>query len=322
MPVVARVEDLSVDYITLRGVVRVLNGVSIDVREGEILALVGETGSGKTTLGLSIPRLLPPNAVVRSGKILFDGVDVFKLSEDEVRELRGSKITVIFQEPRISLNPVMRIGDQLAEVLEAHVGIDKKTAYGRVEDMLRKVGLYDPQRVMKSYPFELSGGMAQRVMIAMAMLLSPRLIIADEPTSALDVTVQAQIIDLMKELISSYRTSVLYITHDLALVAEIADRVAVMYAGDIVEVGDVYDVFYNPLHPYTQGLLESIPKIGYRGKLRAMPGEVPSLLNPPPACRFHPRCPFVMDECRKVKPKAYKRGDHIVLCHLYKEEGK
>ncbi len=188
--------------------------------------------------------------------------------------------------------------------------------------MLRKVGLYDPQRVMKSYPFELSGGMAQRVMIAMAMLLSPRLIIADEPTSALDVTVQAQIIDLMKELISSYRTSVLYITHDLALVAEIADRVAVMYAGDIVEVGDVYDVFYDPLHPYTQGLLESIPKIGYRGKLRAMPGEVPSLLDPPPACRFHPRCPFVMDECRKVKPKAYKRGDHVVLCHLYREEGK
>ncbi len=319
MGVVASVEELSVDYVTLRGIVRVLNGVSIDVREGEILALVGETGSGKTTLGLSIPRLLPPNAIIRGGKIQFDGVDVLGLSEEEVRDLRGSKITVIFQEPRISLNPVMRVGDQLAEVLEAHTGMEKKAAYRRVEDMLRKVGLYDPGRVMKCYPFELSGGMAQRVMIAMAMLLSPRLIIADEPTSALDVTVQAQIIDLMKELIASYKTSVLYITHDLALVAEIADRVAVMYAGDIVEVGDVYDVFYEPLHPYTQGLLESIPKIGYRGRLKAMPGEVPSLLDPPPACRFHPRCPFVMDECRRVKPRAYTREGHMVLCHLYRE---
>ncbi len=263
-----RIEDLTVNFTTLRGYVKALENVSLEIGEREVMALVGETGSGKTTIGLAAMRLLPPNAIVKSGRILFNGTDLLKLSDEEMRKIRGRKISMIFQEPRISLNPVLTIGRQLMEIPEEHLNATKKEAYEMSVEALRKVGLADPERIMKSYPHELSGGMAQRVMIAMAMMLKPKLLVADEPTSALDVTVQAQVIDLMKKLVRDTGSSVLFITHDLSLAAEFADNVTVIYRGRIVEKGDIYSIFYEPKHPYTKSLLEAIPKIGCRKRLR------------------------------------------------------
>jgi len=265
---VLRIEDLTVNFTTLRGYVKALENVSLEIGEREVMALVGETGSGKTTIGLAIMRLLPPNAIVKSGRILFNGVDLLKLCDEEMRRIRGSKISMIFQEPRISLNPVLTVGKQLMEIPEEHLNATKKEAYEMSVEALRKVGLADPERIMRSYPHELSGGMAQRVMIAMAMMLKPKLLVADEPTSALDVTVQAQVIDLMRKLVRDTGSSVLFITHDLSLAAEFADKVTVIYRGRIVEKGDIYSIFYEPKHPYTKSLLEAIPRIGCRKRLK------------------------------------------------------
>lgn len=311
------VRNLELIFNTLRGRLKALHGVSFKIYPREILGLVGESGSGKTITGLSIMGLLDPTAEITRGEILFEGKDLLKLSEEERIKLRGKEISIIFQEPRAALNPVMNVGDQIAEAVLAHSSIDKEKVHELIVDFLVKVGLPDPWRIMRSYPHELSGGMAQRIMIAMALILKPKLLIADEPTSALDVTIQAQILDLIKELVKELGTSVLFITHDLALAAELVDRIAVMYAGTIVERGSVEEIFEEPLHPYTKGLLTSIPRLGYKGRLYSMKGEIPSLLNVPPGCKFYPRCPYSMKIC-KTMPNEIKISDtHSVACYLY-----
>ena len=265
-----KVENLTVHFKTLRGIVRAVENVSFSLEKGRVLAVVGETGSGKTTVGLAIMRLLAPNAYIKSGRILFNGVDLLRLPDSEIRKLRGSKISIIFQEPKINLNPVLTIGRQLMEIPEEHLGLSREEAYKMSIEMLRKTGFGDPERIMRSYPHELSGGMAQRVMIAMALMLKPQLLIADEPTSALDVTVQAQVIELMKQLVRELGTSVIFITHDLALAAEFADEVVVLYKGRVVETGSIEEIFYAPKHPYTKALLQAIPRIGFRGRLKSI----------------------------------------------------
>ncbi|MDK2371819.1 MAG: ABC transporter ATP-binding protein [Candidatus Korarchaeota archaeon] len=312
------IRDLYVQFHTLRGIVKAIDGVNLEVGHGEVLGLVGETGSGKTVTGLSILRLLEQNAEITGGEIIFQGRDLLKLPLKEILKIRGRDISMIFQEPKAALNPVMQVGDQVAESFLVHEEISKKEARERVLEIFRRVGLPDPGRVYKSYPHELSGGMAQRVVISMALALKPKLLIADEPTSALDVTIQAQIMDLFRELIDEMGTSVIYITHDMALAAEISDRIAVMYAGRIVEVADTETIFENPLHPYTQGLLKSIPKPRYRGKLFSMEGEIPPLINPPSGCRFHPRCPKRFEPCDKEVPKLIEvEPGHKVACFLF-----
>jgi len=314
-----RINNLVVHFHRYEGVVKALDGVNLRIGHKEILGLVGETGSGKTITALSIMRLVPPPGKIVQGEILFEGRDLLKLSNEEMRRIRGKEISMIFQEPRAALNPILPVGFQLREALEAHSSLSNKEAEGLIMGMLEKVGLPNPRSLLKRYPHELSGGMAQRVMIAMALLMKPKLLIADEPTSALDVTVQAQIIQLIKDLVSEIGSSVLYITHDLGIAAELCDKVAVMYAGNIVEYGSIFDIFDNPLHPYTKGLLAAIPRLGH--ELYTIKGEIPNLINPPKGCRFHPRCPHAMEICSKVKPPPLWLGkNRMVACHLYSEE--
>ncbi len=312
------IKNLHLVFHTFRGDLKALYGVNLKIYPGEVLALVGESGSGKTITALSILRLLDPTAEITNGEILFNGRDILKLPYDELVKIRGKEISMIFQEPRSALNPVMKIGDQLIEALTAHTDISLDNAKEQAIKLLKRVGLPDPERIMSSYPHELSGGMAQRVMIAMALLLKPKLLIADEPTTALDVTIQAQILDLLRELVREYGLSVLFITHNLAVAAEIADRIAVMYAGLVVEVGDVHTIFRKPKHPYTIGLLKSIPRIGLEGELYSMEGEIPSLAEMPDGCHFHPRCPYKMDVCtREIPPLVNLDERHEVSCWLY-----
>jgi ABC-type dipeptide/oligopeptide/nickel transport system ATPase component len=267
---ILKVNNLTVSYRTLRGKVKAVENVSFNLGKGKILAVVGETGSGKTTIGLATLRILPPNAVIEKGEIWFNGKNILDLDEDAMRRLRGKEISIIFQEPKITLNPVLKIGEQIAEVPIEHLGLDKKEAYRLARKMLERTGVPDPDRVMNSYPHELSGGMAQRVVISIAMILRPKLLVADEPTSALDVSVQAQVLDLIQELVRETGTSVIFITHDLSLAAEIADEILVMYYGKVVEYGDVFEVFKSPKHPYTRALLNAIPRIGFRGRLKSL----------------------------------------------------
>lgn len=310
------IRDLVTHFYTYRGVVKALDGVNLSISKREFAGLVGETGSGKSVTALSIMRLIEPPGKIISGEVIFNGRDLLKLSVEEVREIRGKEISMIFQEPTLALNPVLTIGLQLREAIEIS-GVQKKEAENLAITMLKKVGLPDPERILKSYPHELSGGMAQRVMIAMALSLKPKLLIADEPTSSLDVTVQAQIIDLMKKLVDEIGTSVLYITHDLGVAAEICDKIAVMYAGNIVEQSDIFTMFEEPLHPYTENLLKAIPKMGC--DLYTIEGEVPDLINPPSGCRFHPRCQKALPICLREKPQLVEVGkDHFVACHLFK----
>jgi ABC-type dipeptide/oligopeptide/nickel transport system ATPase component len=267
---ILKVNNLTVSYRTLRGKVKAVENVSFNLGKGKILAVVGETGSGKTTIGLAVLRILPPNAVIEKGEIWFNGKNILDLDEDDMRRIRGKEISIIFQEPKITLNPVLKIGEQIAEVPIEHLGLDKKEAYRLARKMLERTGVPDPDRVMNSYPHELSGGMAQRVVISIAMILRPKLLVADEPTSALDVSVQAQVLDLIQELVRETGTSVIFITHDLSLAAEIADEILVMYYGKVVEYGNVFEIFKSPKHHYTKALLNAIPRIGFRGRLKSL----------------------------------------------------
>ncbi len=289
--VLLEVRDLHTSFRTGDGLVRAVTGVDFSVRRGEVLGLVGESGCGKSVTSLSILRLINPPGNIERGEVRFDGMDLLKLREPEMRALRGNRISMIFQQPTSALNPVMDLGFQVGEVLETHRNMKRKVARDRALELLRMVGIADPERRLKAYPHETSGGMAQRVMIAMALACEPELLIADEPTTALDVTIQAQILDLMRRLQQETGTAIILITHDLGVVAEMADRIAVMYAGEIVEQADTQTLFSDPRHPYTKGLINSIPVVGeIRDELAVIPGNVPNLIDLPPACRFAPRC--------------------------------
>jgi peptide/nickel transport system ATP-binding protein len=285
------VRGLRTSFHTRDGVVRAVDGIDFAVDRGEVLGLVGESGCGKSVTSLSIMRLVANPGRIEAGEILFDGQDLLKLSPDAMRKIRGEKIAMIFQQPTSSLNPVWDVGRQIGEVLEIHRNMKRNAARDRALELLKMVGIPDPERRLRSYPHELSGGMAQRVMIAMALACEPDLLIADEPTTALDVTIQAQILDLMRHLREETGSAIILITHDLGVVAEMCDRVAVMYAGEIVEQTDVRTLFRNPSHPYTRGLIGSIPVVGdIREELTVIPGNVPNLIDLPPYCRFAPRC--------------------------------
>jgi peptide/nickel transport system ATP-binding protein len=285
------VRGLRTSFHTRDGVVRAVDGIDFHVDRGEVMGLVGESGCGKSVTSLSILRLIAPPGRIEAGEVLFGGRDLLKLREREIRELRGDDIAMIFQQPTSSLNPVFDIGLQIGETLEIHRNMKRRAARERALELLRMVGIPDPRRRLSAFPHEMSGGMAQRVMIAMALACEPELLIADEPTTALDVTIQAQILDLMRTLQRETGTAIVLITHDLGVVAEMCDRVAVMYAGEIVEQTDVTTLFREPKHPYTQGLVASIPVLGEaRDELAVIPGNVPNLIDLPPACRFAPRC--------------------------------
>lgn len=317
MSVLLSVEDLRTEFRLPEGTIAAPDGISFSLNRGEILGVVGESGSGKSVTALSILGLVPnPPGRVVSGRILFDDRDLRK----EAHRLRGREISMVFQNPLNSLNPALRIGRQLTEVLEEHTGASSESALARSIEMMQLLGIPDPQSMMRRYPFEYSGGMRQRIMVAMAMLCSPKLLIADEPTTALDATIQAQMLHLFESLRSEFGTSIIYITHDLSVVSQLSDRIIVMYAGHIVEEAPTELLFRSPSHPYTQGLIRSIPgSVSRRNAERKLPfitGNVPNLLRPPAGCRFHPRCPFVMDRCRTKAPPDFAREGGRVWCWL------
>jgi peptide/nickel transport system ATP-binding protein len=321
MSTVLDVQHLTTHYETLRGWVRAVEDISFSVKKGEALGIAGESGCGKTTVALSLLRILPKGGRIRKGKILFDGTDLVPLSNEEMRKVRWKGISIVFQGAMNALNPVFKVGDQIIEAIQIHEhGVDKKTALSRARNLLELVGV-EPDRV-DNYPHEFSGGMRQRALIAMALAANPKLLIADEPGTALDVIVQAQTLKLMRELKDRLGLSMVMISHDLSIIAETCEKVAIMYAGRIVEYGDAEAIFKEPLHPYTQGLVKAFPSIhGERIRLSSIPGSPPNLLDPPSGCRFNPRCPFVMDVCHKVVPPLQQsgKGEHLVACHLYGE---
>jgi peptide/nickel transport system ATP-binding protein len=306
-----RIQDLYVQFHTGAGLVRAVDGVSYEIRRGETLAVVGESGCGKSVTALSILRLLPATkAEIAGGSIEFDGVELTKLPVERLRGIRGNTISMVFQEPMSSLNPVFTVGDQIAEGLVLHRKLDAEAARAEAATLLGLVGIPSPEQRLDEYPHQLSGGMRQRVMIAMALACRPKLLIADEPTTALDVTVQAQILDLLRDLKQKIGMSILLITHDLGVVAEMADRVVVMYAGKIAERAPVEELFERPRHPYTAGLFQSLPRLDREvEELSPIEGNVPDALSPPPGCRFHPRCSFVMPKCREQEPPLRVRSE-------------
>jgi oligopeptide/dipeptide ABC transporter ATP-binding protein len=316
------VRDLSIHFFTEEGVIRAVENVNFEIYPGEILGLVGESGCGKSVTGLSLLRLIstPPGRIV-NGDILFDGRSLLPLEEKEMERVRGNDISMIFQEPMTSLNPVFTIGDQIMEAILLHQGSDKTEARKRAIKMLDRVKIPSPEKRIDSYPHQLSGGMRQRAMIAMALSCQPKLLIADEPTTALDVTIQAQVLQLLKEIQREMEMSVMLITHDLGVVSEIADRVAVMYAGRIMEYGPIHAIFSRLRHPYTKGLLDSIPQLKDKKKrLDAIPGQVPDPMNLPMGCKFHPRCYLVIEECKKEEPPLFQvNGDHFSRCIRWEE---
>ena len=322
---IIQVKNLKTHFYTSDGVVPAVDGISFNINPGETLAIVGESGSGKSVTSISIMRLVPnPPGKIVEGEILFHGEDLLKKNDNEMRSIRGNRISMIFQEPMTSLNPSYRVGDQIMEALCLHQGLNKEEALAKAVEMLTLVGIPSPEKRVHDFPHQLSGGMRHRVMIAMALSCHPELLIADEPTTALDVTIQAQILDLLRKLREEMGTSIMLITHDLGVVAEMADRVAVMYAGKIVEKAGVEDLFANPFHPYTEGLLKSIPKMdSNKEKLYAIEGVVPNPLRLPPGCRFAPRCPYAEDRCLQKEPTLEKVGDNRwVSCYRQTQEVK
>jgi oligopeptide/dipeptide ABC transporter ATP-binding protein len=320
-----KIQNLKTYFYTEDGVVRAVDGVDLEVYPGEVLGIVGESGCGKSVTSLSTMRLISQPGKIVEGQILFEGTDLLQISESEMMQVRGNRISMIFQQPQTSLNPVFRVGEQIGEVLNIHQDFGKEAAQNRTIELLKQVGIPDAERRMQAFPHELSGGMAQRVMIAMALACVPDLLIADEPTTALDVTIQAQILDLMRNLRTQLGSAVILITHDLGVIAEMADRVAVMYAGQVVEQTSVQDLFAEPLHPYTKGLIGSTPILGkVREKLDVIPGTVPNLINLPVGCRFAPRCQARVEHnlsiCTEKEPDLIQTsGGHAVRCWLYQE---
>lgn len=314
------VEDLRVHFDTYEGVVKALDGVGFEILDGEMFGLVGETGCGKTITALSIIRLIPENGRIIEGKILFRTENLLDRTEEEMRRLRGGKISMIFQDPTVSLNPVFTVGQQITDVIAVHQHVERKEAAERAVEAFKLVALADPEKTLKLYPHELSGGMQQRVIIAMALSSNPDMLIADEPTSSVDVTIQAQLLKRLLEIKSSENLAILLITHNMGIVAETCDKVGVMYAGNVVEMGAMRGVLKNPLHPYTKGLLEAIPKPQTRAKrLPIVKGTIPDLINRPRGCAFHPRCPYTMEICRDEKPATVEIDqDKCVACHLVK----
>jgi oligopeptide/dipeptide ABC transporter ATP-binding protein len=320
-PALLEVADLRNHFPTAFGVVKAVDGISYSVNQGETLAIVGESGSGKSVNALGIMGLVPPPGRVITGSISFNGVDLLKLDDGEMRKLRGNRIAMIFQDPLTSLNPVHSVGRQVAEVLHIHGETGRKGARERAVELLKTVGIHDAEERFRDYPHQFSGGMRQRVMIAMAIAMRPALIIADEPTTALDVTIQAQILTLLKSLQQEFGMSLILITHDLGMVAEHADKVAVMYAGHIVETSGVDDLYYNPLHPYALGLLGSIARLDHERKERLSPihGQPPSLIRVPSGCPFHPRCAYARQQCIDEYPELLPRthdSSHLAACHF------
>lgn len=316
--VILEVKDLTVSFKTKRGVAKAVNEVNFELHKGDILGLVGESGCGKSVTSKSILRILPPSITKMSGYVYYRGKDILSLDEQEMSKIRGHKISMIFQEPMVSLDPLFSIGNQLREVLITHTTMSKTEAEAKVLSMLKEVGIPSPEIRVNQYPFELSGGMRQRVMIAMGLLLHPDILIADEPTTALDVTIQAQILQLLKDINQKFDTAIILITHDLGVIAQCAHRVAVMYAGKIVEMASTTDLFRKPLHPYTQGLLRSVPSMKkMEGMLPSIPGVVPSIYDLPKGCAFCARCPYAMDICRQGDVPAAVYPDRMVRCWKY-----
>jgi oligopeptide/dipeptide ABC transporter ATP-binding protein len=303
---------LSTHYVSARGtrVTRAVDEVSLVLDEGQTLGIVGESGSGKTTLALSLLRLLPPAARFVSGEILFEGSDLLKKSEADMRRIRGKRIAMILQDPMASLNPLFTVGDQVAEPIRVHEGASRRNAWSRATDLLKAVRIAAPETRVREYPHQLSGGMRQRIVGAIAISCEPRVLIADEPTTSLDLTIQAQYLKLLRDLQRSHNLALIFITHNLGIVAKMCDQVAVMYAGRLVEQGPVKQIYNTPAHPYTRALLESIPRVGdNRKRLTAIDGQPPDPSAPPPGCAFHPRCPSVMDRCRTEAPPEFRVAD-------------
>ncbi|MDI6843894.1 MAG: ABC transporter ATP-binding protein [Anaerosomatales bacterium] len=320
METLLAVENLKTYFFTRDGVVKAVDGVSFSLERGQTLGVVGESGSGKSVTAMSIMRLIKgPQGRVVEGSIHFKGQDVLAMDDEAVRDLRGNRIAMIFQDPMTSLNPVFRVGEQIAESLRVHNGMKKADAFKRAVELLELVGIPKAEARARDYPHQFSGGMRQRAMIAMALACDPDILIADEPTTALDVTIQAQILELMIELQERTGSAIIMITHDLGVVADMADNVLVMYAGKPVEFGTADEVFYNPLHPYTWGLLDSLPRhdVSEKGELVPIVGQPPSLIDVPPGCAFHPRCPYAQEICRTQVPQFRAvEGDHGSACHF------
>ncbi|MHC2995573.1 MAG: ABC transporter ATP-binding protein [Candidatus Atribacteria bacterium] len=321
MKTLLEIKNLKTHFFTHEGIVKAVDGISFRINQGETLGIVGESGSGKSVTALSVMRLIPhPPGKIVNGEIYFEGKDLLKLNDKEIRKIRGKKISMIFQEPMTSLDPVFTIGHEIVEAIQLHQGLSKEEARKKAIEVLKIVGIPDVEKRINNYPHELSGGMRQRVMIAMALSCNPTLLIADEPTTALDVTIQAQILRLINDLKDKFGASVMLITHNLGVIAEMCDYVAVMYAGHIVEYADVYTLFHNSLHPYTKGLSKSIPRLDVEVEnLDAIPGIVPNLLDLPSGCPFHPRCDFCFKKCMKEMPELIEiENSHLVKCHLVK----
>jgi peptide/nickel transport system ATP-binding protein len=315
---VLSVRDLRVEFVTRRGALKAIDGISFDIGKGEVLGVVGESGAGKSVTGSAVIGLIDPPGRIAGGEILLSGMRIDNLPPEEMRRVRGKRIGMIFQDPLTSLNPLYRISEQLVETIRTHTNLSSSAARKRAIDLLAEVGIPAPDKRIDSYPHEFSGGMRQRVVIALALCAEPELIIADEPTTALDVSVQAQIITLLKRLGRERGTAIMLVTHDMGVIAETADRVAVMYAGRIAEIGPVRDVVQNSLHPYAKGLMGAIPSLESEvDRLVQIPGSMPRLSAIPPGCPFNPRCPYVFDRCRIDRPEPIQQGAQRVACHLY-----
>ena len=325
MATLLEVRNLKTHFFTVEGVVKAVDGVSYDLSEGETLGLVGESGCGKSVSALSVIRLIPdPPGKIIAGEILLEGEDILKIGMDDMRQIRGAKIAMVFQEPMTSLNPVLTVERQITETLQLHMGMSKRESRSESVNLLAKVGIPDPETRIKQYPHQFSGGMRQRVMIAMALSCNPRLIIADEPTTALDVTIQAQILDLMKALTTESGVALIIITHNLGVVARYADRVNIMYAGKVIERGDARQIYANPRHPYTVGLLRSVPRLDLprRAKLDPIEGQPPDLINLPDGCAFRERCRWAIDKCATDTPELMDTGDgHLSACWRFEDLG-